>query len=247
MAKIRRTWIFSLAYNSPRMVRESIEHTLKNNELNFDHKLILMDVKYPIGGVVQNSIEMQQISRDYNFTYLRPYKNRGVSGNWNWFLKEVEAHPEDIVYCICPDGRVQKPNWISAIKDVFETEDDAYCICPNQHKFTGGDITVEQRQTPNGVNYLSLSRLVAWSLAAFKVEPLKIIGGLKEKRPFYGFIEDATHDVASKFGYNFYKLKDYYDNHIYDVDEHYRMWKDLQVQGLITLDLETWLKKENLI
>jgi hypothetical protein len=244
-----KVWLVCLAHNNPSIVMEAVrKYKEQNKEMNFDHEWIMVDCDYPLPHSGQNHVDIASIAAAYDMTLLKPYKNRGVSGNWNWVVNEVGAKDEDIMIGIDPDGRVRESGWVSAIVEVFKHEPRAYYVACNQISHGGWtNVTTTRHETTSGVGYLEFPHIVAWSLGGFKVGHIRKIGGLHERRPFYGFIEDETHKrMQSQGDYTFFKLENYFDFHLTRVDPLYMDWKKAMVEGLTKLSLSDWIKEEGL-
>ena len=240
-----KIWLVSVAYNRPNVVMESIQKYMnQNKEISLPHEWVLMDCHYPLPHKGQNSVDLAAASSAYNMSHVKPYKNYGTSGNLNWIINECSMHNDDIFIPLCPDGRVRESGWVSALVDVLNHEPNAYYVALNQISHGGHtNLSVIEHVTTKGTKYLEFPHIVAWSLGGFRVGHVRKIGGLYERRPFYGFIEDETHKRMSGQGLNFYKLKDYYDFHKYDVDPLYIDWKRAMVEERTRLDFESWLKE----
>ena len=242
-----KIWLVSVAHNNPSMVTESIQkYKDGNKEIKHDHEWVLMDCHYPLPHAGQNAVDLASIASAYGMSHMKPYKNRGTSGNFNWAINELSMKDEDIFIPLCPDGRVRESGWVSALVHVFLHEPRAYTVQLNQISHGGWkNVTTTRHETTSGIGYLEFPHIVAWSLGGFRVGHIKKIGGLHERRPFYGFIEDETHKRMQSIGdYTFFKLENYFDFHLTRVDPLYMDWKKAMVEGLTKLSFGDWIREE---
>lgn len=242
-----KVWLVCLAHNNPKYVMEAMtKYKDQNKEIAYDHEYIMVDCHYPLPNPRTNSVDIASIAEAFNMTHIKPYRNRGVSKNWQWVMGECGMKDDDIMVGLDPDGRVRESGWVNRVVDVFRHEPRAYFVGLNQYSHGGHkNLSTVEYETTAGTKYLEFPRIVAWSLGGWHVGRIRLIGGPQERRPFYGFIEDETHArMLAQGDYTFFKLKDYYDFHKFDVDPLYVDWKKAMVEERTRLPFNEWLKEE---
>lgn len=237
----------TIAFNDMSLVEEAIRLFREQHADWKNIPYVLVDAHWPIDKE-KSKFKLREIADNYNLPIIDPGKNRGVDGNWNFVISEMGLKDGDVLVGCDPDGRALQNEWASALMEVFNERDEMYYGACNENRFYthGWHNCSEEHALSSGLKYLTFSRIVAWSLGGFDIGWVKRVGGIKQLSKHYGGIEDEMHGRCRPHGGNFFKLKDYYDKHIYDVHVDYVSWKKHQARFAIgeDIDFESWLKRE---
>src|SRR5438093_134823 len=116
---MKRLHVMMLAYNSIKTVEAALhlfheQYGLHNAPAN---SLTLVDARYPIHDQGDHSILLMALAERYGWNYVRPAKNYGVAGNWNWVVRELGLSEGDVLFGLDPDARPQAPGYLEAVMD----------------------------------------------------------------------------------------------------------------------------------
>lgn len=237
-----KIWIMILAYNRPELVKSAIARCKEQNDLTgLNYEYCLVDPGYPLPNKFFNSSQLLSYCIKNDVTYLKPYMNRGVSKNWQWFINEVHASPEDVVIGIDPDNFPDNANYIKAIADVLMSDRSVF-YCGLQRLPFYENFTRSLYQIAGNWVY-EYRDLISWSMGGFSVGATRTMGGIQQSHAVYGGIEQRMIEIAKPLGLKSVMLKDYLNTHTESPDPEYQAWKYESATTALKDDFETWLGK----
>jgi hypothetical protein len=240
----KRLHIMSLAFNSTAMCLDAIKLFEKQHEgVKFASKT-LVDPHYPLALQPMHTKALFDIALQYGWNFVRPSRNRGVQGNWQWLVDELGLVEGDVLVGVDPDGRPKQDRWASAILDVFNESPECYYITLNREsiysmKHLGG---VDKLVGNHWVT--EFPQLVSWCLGGFDIGWTKRVGGIEADSKLYGYIEHAMQRKCGQLGGKFYYIRDFYDDHLRAEDQEYTAWKLASANRTTELDFKDWLHRK---
>jgi hypothetical protein len=245
-----KIWIMILGYNRPEVVISAANRAMEQNELSkflpgIEYEYCMVDPGYPMPNKYFNSSRLLEHCIKKDITYLKPYKNLGVGGNWNWFINEVQAKEQDVVIGIDPDNFPTHANYIKAIADVLMADRSVfYCglqRLPFYESFSRLNYVI------GGHEIYQYIDLVSWSAGGFGVGAVKKMGGIQQSHKIYGGIEQRMIEIGKTMGLKSVLLKHYENTHTESPDREYQAWKYESATTPMSDDFETWLKGKRMI
>jgi hypothetical protein len=238
---MKKLHVMCLAYNTFELVKD----TLTLFELQRpDYKIesaTLVDVRYPNDPAI-NPASLKELADLYGWNYVRPAKNYGCAGGWNWLIRELNLGDGDVLWGADPDGRPQEPKYLDAVMEIFNKAPEAYTVQLNRPCVYSQNLPRFERKIGN-VNVIDYHQLVAWSLGAFDCGWLRKIGGMLQRHPLYGYTEHATSAAAGALGGKWYITKDFYDVHLKAPDPAFVEWKLACAEYRTQATFDQWLKE----
>lgn len=242
-----RKVIITLAFNDPDQVQKAVKRLKETQDLT-DYEYYIIDPGYPIPSKAENFYRLVDISRAYNVDIIRPFQNRGVSGNWRWAVYELGLQKGDVIIGMDPDSAPQEQGWCDAVSDVLTQEEKpiAYCgltrISPPQLS-----TEVDESRKSYTIDTLGERKVrfyaepVSWPMGGFNVQFVRE-RGIHQPRTRYGFIEMGTIRLMEGTAWDWCMLDDFHDATFDRGDQRYQEWKIKQARNETHLDFEDYLK-----
>lgn len=209
---------------------------------------VIVDLDFPDFDKMPSVVSLSSLSVDFGFTLLKPRKNRGVSGNWNWTALEMDIKDEDILIGMDPDSDPVNSGWAKAICDVMSADKKiAYCGLTRAsapglpHEVPEGHQKYKLKEV-GGHNVRVYDELIAWPMGAFRGEFIKA-GGIEQARSHYGFIEHKSAENMNKLGMHWVMLDEFKDQTSDRGSKLFKEWKVAQVRNETDLDFKDWMNK----
>ncbi len=239
--------VMILAHNRFDIIKESVEwYDTKWGNYPIANK-VLVDQHYPlVDNQTDHTKKLADLAAKHGWTFVRPLKNRGVGGSWDWVVRELGLGNDDVIVGLDPDGRPQQIGWLDAMMTVFNNDALCYTVqlnvagtyalnLPRTEEQIGGEWTVVY------------NRPIAWTLGGFSVYWLKAVGGFLQSHPQYGFVEIQMEKACKPKGGHFRILRDYYDQHVTAPDKAYIDWKLECAQFKTLLPFGDWVREKGII
>lgn len=199
----------TMAFTEPHILRFSLESYYKTATEPTTH--YVLDNHYPIKKT-QNSIEVQQICKDFNCHYITAGKNLGLHHGFNFVYEQLTLQPHEIVIGYDHDSNPVTKGWDKALcKVLHHKEENIWCgmMFPIAYK----DIQKAPVLLRNvdDVRYAHLLNPIVNSVCGIKASFLKLSKGLQESTNFYGHLEVVMWDIMKKHHREWLVLLDYFE------------------------------------
>jgi hypothetical protein len=238
-----KVWILNIAFNRPEWAIDAVRRCRDQNDLSqINHEFVVLDSGYPLPNKKTNAEVLCRNAIDYNYTYLRQYKNLGVSANWEWAIREIGAQPEDIVFGIDSDAFIQQKNYIQATMDVFNSDSKVFYV--GMHRVPYWETFRRKEYDIGGQTVYEYLELTAWSVGAFHVGNTRKMGGIHQSHALYGGIESSMWMKGNAMALKAVFLKNFIDEHRESPDPEYQQWKLESATTPEKRDFETWLQSK---
>lgn len=238
--------VMCLAHNTAEMVEEAIRVTGKTLNGFAPASKTIVDCHWPLEQSQLQTQMLSHIAAKHGWQFVRPLKNRGVAGNWNWIISELGLGTGDVLYGADPDGRPQETGWAEAMLDVFNNAPECYTVQFNRPEIYANKALGAREKEINGRWVLDYPQLISWSLGAFSIEWLNKIGGFTQDSAQYGYCEHSISRHAALLAGRFYMLRDFYDHHLASPSPLYQEWKLASAQKKTESDFGSWVKQKSI-
>lgn len=239
---MKRLHAMCLAYNTYEMVKRAIVQFEEQAPKYSIASRTLVDQRYPNDGDINTNAEnIIGLAEKHGWNYVRPAKNTGAHGGWNWTIRELGLGQDDVLMGVDPDGNPQQPKYLDAIMDVFNNAPECFTVQLNRPCVYAQGLPRTSRLIGK-TEVLDYHQPVAWSLGAFECGWLNRVGGMQSRHNLYGYCELDTIQAMRPFGAKWYIVKDFYDEHMKAPDEKYIDWKLACAEGRTYAQFEDWLK-----
>jgi hypothetical protein len=174
--------IFTLLYNDYKVIDASLTQLRKTNTLSLP--IVAVDNDFP----TLTNAQVTRLKNKHGLTIIGKRVNRGLSGGYN---ELIHAHP-DIRYAIlfdCDSYPITE-GWDKAMMDVIQSPQVAYISLMF-------DVAKREMQERGFTPWRHESGHVIWrpkqacvqSISCADLDYIRIIGGLKEPKKYYGGLE----------------------------------------------------------
>lgn len=244
-----RVIINTLAFAPFRVFKASVDQVYSTLGItDFEHRVL--NQHYPI-----NKAENTKLIREYcesrNMRWFDVGENIGLSGGYNYLIKQGNLEHEDIVILEDPDVWPVTPGWGEAI---------VRAVSPNEIGITIGIVSLmtppaayQKINVPytdvhiNGLKATLPHVAIINSLCGMPGRLLLKLGDLQESNKYYGGFESVNFPRLQEIGYSWAYLDDYkeekLDDNVAKPDHCYSLYKWAYAYEHSTdLDFESWLK-----
>jgi hypothetical protein len=222
---MKRLHVHLLAYNTLELVSAALDRFDKQAPDYPIATKLLVDQQWPlVAHPLEHSRQLQELARFHGWHYVKPFRNRGVGGSWDWVTRELDLGDGDVLWGADPDEQPQSDKYLDAAMRVFNAAPECYTVQMNQK--LGEYLTYPRDEvTLGGEPVLKFHQPIAWSCGGFDAGWLKRLGGFLQAHPLYGHVESQMCAAAQRFGGRFYILKNHYNVHIEMQEPKYKQWK----------------------
>jgi hypothetical protein len=250
-------YVHTLAYNLPSQVEGATKLLYQQND-NFKHYIV--DLGYPIvkAGVVPDNIQkskkinsekLKEIAAKYGSKYVK-MPNKGVTRNWDAFVKYINPYDEDIIIGADPDERPLNDGWVNAMSKVTREGYGLVTLMMPDHldwKRQAGRMNKQSVIVVNGIKILKNFENINWGLIGISGKFFNEYGGMPLAPGIYGWMERTVNAELKRLNHDYAILTDYLVKHTdYEygdkgTDDLLREWKNLIIfqikkYGQITFD-----------
>ena len=242
---MKRLHVHCLTFNTLDMVSKSLERFDKLTHKYPVTTKLLVDQHWPlVAHPLEHSKALQELARYHNWTYVKPFRNRGVGGSWDWVVRELDLGDDDVIWGADADEVMQTTDYLDAAMRVFNNAPECYTVQANQDH--GEYLTYPKDELVlGGEPVWRFHQPIAWSCGGFSVAWLKRLGGFLQMHPHYGFVETAMCNAAKPYGGRFYILKNHFNQHIKIQEPLYVEWKLACANHQTNDTFADWLKAKN--
>lgn len=241
-----KIWSFSLAYNEPWIIRQSIDAYYNTHDPSVETVHVIVDAHWPVK-YANTRAELESMCRDYKCILLDPGKNMGLANNFNWAWKQFAIPDNAGVVGYDLDCRPITKGWDRAMGELFMAQPDAAWISLMNPRGMAELLPCMHGEVRIG-NHLAfkMKHPVVNSICMFRQGWLGKIGGISEYNPFYGSLEIC---LFPKLGnYFWYIMKDIHEGDGIRDQENtlYRLWKYNTCHAKtipVDKDFGTWMRE----
>ncbi len=182
-----------MAFMPERMVRRSLAAHAATKNPAFKYPHYMLDQHYPIDKAA-NRAALRRLASEYGLEVLDAGRNLGLHDGFNWALREIAPHDDDIVIAYDPDSMPTALGWDLALVRALEGSSgmNVWASLMNPRSL----LDLEERGFTRGQvdGYLetwATKESVTNSVCAWRVGWLRSVGFLQEARPWYGHLEST--------------------------------------------------------
>ena len=189
----------TLAFANEAILERSIEafHTTRNPDLRIDRHVIV-DQHYPLRYEVVRACLDRLAVRFPTIEIVDPGRNLGLHDGFNWALKALDPHDDDIVIGYDGDSLPIKPGWDMALVRALSARrrdqlgSIVWSSLANPRTIADIKLRGYDRVKVDGYLELWLTRTaITNSVCAWRVGWLRKVGWLQEPKAFYGHLEST--------------------------------------------------------
>jgi hypothetical protein len=239
-----KVWVTTLAYLDLPVLEMALEQYAKT-AVPVKGEYILLDHHWPLN-YWKHRHRLLELAEKYNCRVMSPYENLGGHGGNNWLIQNLPVRNEDLIITYDADSNPQTVGWNAML--VKAMEDPSYAaisLTINADLLTKDWVTEETtsgvavKRPRNGIEMMNIT--------AFRASFLRLIGGFKGPRRFYGFVEGHLHQSMQAMGLKHGYLVDAYEN-LKPIEPHpqYQEWKRNHVTGTFPGNFDQWAKEKGL-
>lgn len=223
---------------------EQIEATLTNLHRTADgiwDEHILVDHHWPKDSW-RHSERLLALAQVYGCKLMRPYKNLGGHGGYNWVLDQIGFTEEDFFLAFDGDSMPETNGWDSALaRAMMEPNTALVTLMPkekeNSHNWVSGNLSEPRIVKPAG------NRIEMFNVGLWQGKFLRNHGFGSTRTKFWGFVEHSMIPVIWSLGLQYWYLRDFKETLIPCPDPDYRKWKELHASGDFPGNFDEFLKR----
>lgn len=217
--------VVTMGFAPSRILDAGISNFYRTHDPALEIQHYLVDQHYPLNRK-SNLEKISELATVYNLTVLDPGKDLGLHHGFNWALKQIQPAEDDIILTFDPDSGPTNFNWDSALVRVLKSD---FSIAGLMNPRT----RIELCERGHSIEYVGETEVwvprcpVVLSVAGWRYDFLKKVGGFSEPTNYYGHLESAMWAKSEPIGVRWGYLPHYGEEdslrHRQDVE--YRNWK----------------------
>lgn len=239
-------YVVTLVFNPVKTMRASFKRVDETIGLRKeDYTRVFVDNHWPVDreAVLELLTERETIGD----TVLRPDKNLGLAGGFNYAFKEMNMQKSDTIFLVDPDNFPKEHGWGYAYKKVLENPKVGWVTVMSTNAFNDMSPKPHTEEVIEGYNCYVLGAPIINSMCALKGEFILKFGA-NEYNPYYGSFECNMWGFLKSENLEWVFLKDFTEESILDIDptmidENYKMYKWQTTHGgEKQIEYKEWLK-----
>lgn len=241
---MKRLFVHCLAFNTLKMVRASIERFEQQRGKYPIEAKLLVDQHYPlVPSKDDHRAGLAAIAEEFGWQYVRPEKNLGVAGGWNFAVSHLGLGENDFLWGNDPDCYPLKAGYLDAAMNVANANEQCVTVQLNDPGLAILNLPRDE-YVCGGENVIRYRNVTAWPVGGFSVAWLNHMGGFLQGHPVYGYCEIVMYNRFHPQGGQALMLRDYHDHHQRAEDALYVQWKVECAQQRTQLPLAEWLEEK---
>ena len=190
-----KLWIITLGFCNARTLKAGLTRLDETSTYKGEVERIFLDQYYPVNRK-ENFWELQSICKAHGFKFYDSGYDRGLHNGFNYVASLLPLGDEDLILLYDPDSWVDNAGFDSAMVEVLN-EDKELEYISSWHwpieQTHGKRVPGAFRTTSSGLKYFVPDIQSQWemvSLGMYRWSFIKEIGGMKQPRAYYGFLEE---------------------------------------------------------
>lgn len=244
-------WAFSLCYNEPWVIRESLTQYYKTKSPVTEVTHVLVNHHWPISSAKFEQ-EIAEISKEFGCILLDPGKNLGLARGYNWAVSQMKVPDDALVVGYDPDSYPMTPGWDWAALEVMNAVPSIGWVSL-MHVHANTELYERRKGDASrfikGIQITPINAACMNSVCGIRGAFFNHHGGFQEVNPLYGGLEVHTYPKVKEAGYEWVFLNNYAESEHFTgkIHKDYVKWKwDTAHLGQPQIDFGEWLKKNSL-
>lgn len=239
-------YVVTLVFNPVKTMRASFKRVDETIGLRKeDYKRVFVDNHWPLDR--EEVLDLLKEREEMGDIVLRPEKNLGLAGGFNYAFKECNMQPTDTIFLVDPDNFPKEKRWGYAFKKALEDPTVGWVTVISENAMKDIAPKPHSEKTINGYECIVLGAPVINSCCGLKGEFILKFGA-NEYNPYYGSFECNMWGFLKESNLEWVFLKDFTEESILDIDPtmidaSYRDYKYRTTHGgEKQIEFKEWLK-----
>ena len=200
-------------------------------------RYILLDHLYPrdkfnVSKKILSLAEAISQKYQWNIDVIRPLKNMGGHGGFNWALSQIPIFSHDIVLGVDPDSNIITKDWGKKMIEVFNADKTIGALSLLHDAIVPHNENEWKKECIADTTVGFLNKPEMFNVTGWRGDFLNLTNGIHAKNPYYGHVEVAMREKSQKAKYRLGYLLDYKETfQKVSHDEIYNKWKAEAVAG----------------